>query len=169
MDGWMDGWCENSGGNYLGHGRKAPISRSTCHQQFLNSGFADPRNLGFGVIELLTCQLMAGNFGQPRPAWTAVEREGIQSTQPPWVPMGIKEGWGGAGLLMHTPPFGCRSCSPAPQATPPGYSPRGDSTRGNALRVPRGNNTTGCEEGGRGLVEERRRHIQAAHGQLGWQ
>ena len=33
----------------------------------------------------------------------------------------------------------------------PGYSPRGNSTRGNALRVPQGNRATGCREVGRGL------------------
>ena len=55
---------------------------------------------------------------------------------------------------------GCLSCSAAPQATPPGYSPRGNSNRGNALWVPQGNRATGCREEGR-VVEERRRHVQA--------
>ena len=44
MDGCMDGWSENLGGNSLGHGSKALISRSPCRQRFLNSGLADPRN-----------------------------------------------------------------------------------------------------------------------------
>ena len=58
-DGWVDGWCENSGGNSLGHGPKAVISRSPCQQRFLNSGFVDQGNLGSCVIELITRQLMA--------------------------------------------------------------------------------------------------------------
>ena len=80
--GWMDGWCENSGGNSLGHGPKAPISRSPCQQRFLNLGLADPRNLGSCTAELMTCQLLVGNFGQPRPPRTAVERQGIRITEP---------------------------------------------------------------------------------------
>ena len=66
-DGWMDGWCENSGGNSLGHGPAAPISRSSRQQRFFNSGLADPWNLGSCMIELVTCQLMVGHFGQLSP------------------------------------------------------------------------------------------------------
>ena len=43
---------------------------------------ADPRNLGSCMVELMTRQLMVGNFGQPRPPWTTVERQGIRITQP---------------------------------------------------------------------------------------
>ena len=38
---------------------------------------------------------------------------------------------------------GCLSCSAAPLATPPGYSPRGNSTRGSELWVPQGNRARG--------------------------
>ena len=90
----------------------------------------------------MTRQLLVGNFGQPRPPRTTVERLGIRITEP----LGCRgayrrdEGWLGEE----------REGGQQPQATPPGYSPRGNSTRGNALWVLHSNRATGCTEEGRG-------------------
>ena len=69
--GWggMEGWRENSGGNSQGHGPIAPSSRSPFQQRFLNSGVADPRDLGSCVMELTTRQLLVGNLKHPGPHW----------------------------------------------------------------------------------------------------
>ena len=85
LGGWMEGWMDGArirGGNSLGHGPKAPISRSHCQQHCLNSGLADPRNWGACTTELMTRQLLVGNFGQPRPPRTAVECQGVRITKP---------------------------------------------------------------------------------------
>ena len=54
---------------------------------------------------------------------------------------------------MHTHPVWepLLLCS-KPRLPPPGDSPRGNSTRGNALWVPQGNRATGCREEGRGAT-----------------
>ena len=47
------------------------------------------RDLGSCGIELVTRQLMVGNFEQPGPPQTAVERQGnLKHQGPPWVPAG---------------------------------------------------------------------------------
>ena len=137
----MDGCCENLGRNSLGNGLKAPISGSPYHQCFLNSGLADPRDLGSCVIELVTRpQLMVGNFGPPRPPWTAVERQGIQSTQPRgcrWV-YGRHEGWVGGreqSTSVHATYLGASLALQRPrlpQATPQGQLNWGQHTMGAA-------------------------------------
>ena len=83
-DGWMDGWCENSGGNSLGHGPKAPISPSPCQKRFLSSGLANPRNLGSCTTKLMIWLLQA-----PPDCRRTLERSNHQA---PWVPRGIQEG-----------------------------------------------------------------------------
>ena len=66
---------------------------SPYQQHFLNSGVADPRDLGSCAMELVTGQLMVGNFQQPSPPppppRSAVHCEGnLKHPGHPWVPTG---------------------------------------------------------------------------------
>ena len=90
----MDG-LSIAGGGSLGPRHEALASQRPYQQALIlfrvPIGLADPQDLGSCVIELVTRQLMVGNFKQPGPPRTAVW----------WV-----GGWRGTPATAPPPPWG---------------------------------------------------------------
>ena len=101
MDRWMGG-ARIWEGNSQGHRPIALFSCSPYQHRFLNSGLADPRDLGSCVVELVTPQLMVGSFRHP-------------AHHPPRVPTGTRGGREGGIYYCTRNLSRCLTCSTAPQ------------------------------------------------------